>query len=106
MPPSKVMKRRRCMCPHEPNRGETLAHQDARRDQSVYRRSFNCSSYADFFAGGNGGLDRSHQLPPIDANGSSRRIFLPAAHPGEGPLTEPTAAVPAWRPELVFMPLS
>ncbi len=31
------------------------------------------------------------------------RIFLLVAHPGEGPLTAPTAAVQAWRTELGFM---
>jgi len=35
-----------------------------------------------------------------------RRIFLLAAHPGEGRFTQPTAAAQAWRPELVFMPHS
>src|SRR5216684_4150666 len=35
-----------------------------------------------------------------------RRIFLLAAHPGEGPSTEPTAATLAWWWELAFMPLT
>ena len=35
----------------------------------------------------------------------NRRIFLLAAHPGEGLFTQPTAAAQAWRPELVFMPI-
>ena len=51
-------------------------------------------------------MGRTDQLPAAAANGRFRRIFLLAAHPGEGPLTEPTAAARAWRPELVFMPQS
>jgi hypothetical protein len=35
-----------------------------------------------------------------------RRIFLLAAHPGEGRFTQPTAATQAWRRELVFLPLN
>ena len=35
----------------------------------------------------------------------NRRIFLLAAHPGEGLFSQQTAAAQAWRPELVFMPL-
>ena len=45
---------------------------------------------------------------PLDlgaANGRSRRISLVALRPGEGRLTEPTAAIQPWRQELVFMPL-
>jgi len=37
-------------------------------------------------------------------NDHSRRIFLLAAHLGEGRFTEPTPATWAWRRELVFMP--
>jgi len=33
------------------------------------------------------------------------RNLLLAAHLGEGRFTSPTAAIQAWRPELVFMPL-
>ena len=38
------------------------------------------------------------------ANGRKLRIFLLAAYPGEGHLTQLAAAVPAGRRELVFMP--
>jgi len=44
---------------------------------------------------------------PLDlgpVNGGKRRIFLLAAHPGEGRFTKSTAAVQAWQPEMVFMP--
>jgi len=41
----------------------------------------------------------------VAADGHFRRMFLLAAHPGEGRFTSPTAAIQAWRPELVFMPL-
>ena len=44
-------------------------------------------------------------LTVVPANGGNRRIFLLAAHPGEGRFTQPTTAAQAWRPELVFMPL-
>ena len=37
---------------------------------------------------------------------STLRIFLLAAHPGGGRFPQPTTATQAWRPELVFMPLS
>jgi len=37
-------------------------------------------------------------------NGCCRRIFLLAAYPGEGPLTDPIAGALPWLPELVFMP--
>jgi hypothetical protein len=40
----------------------------------------------------------------VRPNGRNRRIFLLAAHPGDGRFTQPTAAAQAWRPELVFMP--
>jgi hypothetical protein len=39
-------------------------------------------------------------------NVGSRRIFLLATHPGEGRPSQLTAAVQAWRTELVFVPLS
>jgi len=39
-------------------------------------------------------------------NGGSRRVSPIAVRLGKGRLTEPTAAVHAWRPELVFMPHS
>jgi len=35
-----------------------------------------------------------------------RRILLLAAHPGEGRLTQPTAATQAWGREPLFMPHS
>ena len=38
------------------------------------------------------------------ANGRNRRVLRVASPPGEGPFIQPTAAVPAWLPELVFMP--
>jgi hypothetical protein len=40
------------------------------------------------------------------ANDRNRRISLVAVRPGEGRLTEPTAAVQPWRQELVLMPRS
>src|SRR5207249_831764 len=45
---------------------------------------------------------------PVDRrpNGRHRRVSPVAGGPGEGPLSEPTAAARAWGPELVFMPLS
>src|SRR4051812_23562032 len=36
-------------------------------------------------------------------DGRYRRIFLVAAHPGEGRLTQPTTATPAWQREPLFM---
>jgi hypothetical protein len=40
------------------------------------------------------------------ANGWNRRILVVARRPGDGPLTEPTAAARACRREPVFLPLS
>ena len=45
-------------------------------------------------------------IPLYATNGRNRRILLLAAHPGEGRLPHPTAAVQTWRPELVSMPQS
>jgi len=49
------------------------------------------------------------RLEPSDrrpANGWNRRIFLVAARPGQGPLTELTAGAQVGRQERVFMPLT
>ena len=51
-------------------------------------------------------LGRTRPYDGDHANDCFRRIFLLAAHPGEGPLTDPTAAVQAWWPERVLMPQS
>jgi hypothetical protein len=40
----------------------------------------------------------------IGANGRNRRASPVAAHPGKGPLIEPTAAAQLRQLELVFMP--
>jgi hypothetical protein len=52
------------------------------------------------------GRGRTLWLGRLDRNGRFRRIFFLAAHPGEGPLTEPTAGAQPWPRERVLMPLS
>jgi hypothetical protein len=47
------------------------------------------------------------RVPRFDcgsANGRYRRIFLLAAHPGEGRLSQPTAGAQPWPRERVLMP--
>jgi hypothetical protein len=66
------------------------APSSATRDSSLVEICRECHSYAE-----------AHQ-----SNDGFRRILLLAAHPGEGRLTQPTAATQAWGRELLFMPLS
>ena len=40
----------------------------------------------------------------ISTSGRYRRVSLIPVRPGEGRLTEPTAAIQPWRRELIFMP--
>ena len=49
-------------------------------------------------------LARWPLFDPEHTNGRSRRILPIAGRPSEGPLTERTADVRAWRRELVFVP--
>jgi hypothetical protein len=51
-------------------------------------------------------LGRFDSFNAWQAKGWFRRIFLLAVGRGEGRFAEPTTAIRAWRPELVFMPLS
>ena len=54
-------------------------------------------------------MSQMGRLLPVfggQTNDPFRRILLLAAHPGEGRLTQPTAATQAWGRELLFMPLS
>jgi hypothetical protein len=65
----------------------------------VYGRDFTI-----LCAGGTSGTSRRDPFATGQPNGSFRRIFLLAAHPGEGPLTEPTAGAQPWPRERVLMP--
>jgi hypothetical protein len=46
----------------------------------------------------------NRQFDRFTAKDCFRRIFLLAAHRGEGRFTQPTSATQAWPRELVFMP--